>query len=79
MIASLQDRLGKINDHVTAQALFQSWLAPLEANDLAADLAARVVVEHEATKQLERRFLKWWTEKRIVKLEARLHEVVVEG
>ncbi len=78
MIATLQDRLGKINDRATAQALFQSWLAPMDADALAADLARRIIEEYEEAIKLNQRFSKWWTEKRVAKLEEALHELVLD-
>jgi len=79
VITNLQDRLGKINDRATAQVLFQSWLAPMEANALAADLARRIVSEHEQAMQLNKRFSKWWTEKRVAKLEKQLEKFSEEN
>lgn len=78
VLESLQDRLGRINDHATAQVLFQSWLAPIVANALAADLAHRVIAEYEGTSHLRKRFMKWWTYHRVAKLEAGLKEFVAE-
>ena len=77
-IESLQNRLGKINDHATAQKLFQSWLGSMEANALAADLAKRIVAEHKVAKRFKNRFSKWWTEKRVAKLESMMEKLLVD-
>ncbi len=72
-LVDLQDRLGEINDHATAQALFQSWLAAMPADALAADVARRVAIEHDQAIELSTSFLKWW-KKRGAEFEAALHE-----
>jgi CHAD domain-containing protein len=74
IVEELQTRLGEINDHATAQALYQSWLAEIPANALAAELAGRVVHEHESARQLTGQFLRWWSAKRV----ARVHELVTK-
>ena len=51
----------------------------MEPTALAADLAGRIVTEHKAAMQLNKRFSKWWTEKRVAKLDAVLHELVLDG
>ena len=77
-IVGLQDRLGLINDHATAQALFQSWLGAMPPDALAADLAVRVAAEHLQAMDLKKDFLKWWTDKRIAKLQGSLQQLVHE-
>lgn len=76
MIEKIQSRLGRLNDHATAQAMFQHWLADLPANERAAQLAQRVVEEHEAFEQIRADFLKWWTPKRVANLESHLADLV---
>ena len=72
MIEKLQDRLGRLNDHATAQAMFQRWLANLPPGERAAHLAGEIVKEHAAAQQVRRDFLDWWTTQRVATLESRL-------
>ncbi len=69
-IEILQEQLGEINDHATAQQLYQTWLAEMPANELAAEVAGRVIAEHKAMLRLQAQFLRWWSAKRIAKVEA---------
>jgi CHAD domain-containing protein len=72
IVEELQARLGEINDHATAQALYQSWLAEIPADALAAELAARVIHEHKSASRLEGQFRHWWSLRRV----AQVHELV---
>lgn len=74
IVEELQSRLGEINDHATAQALYQSWLADVSPNDLAADLAARVIAEHQSISRLKGQFARWWSSEQV----ARLHGVITQ-
>jgi CHAD domain-containing protein len=68
-IEELQEKLGTINDHATAQALYQSWLAEMTADGLAAAVAGRVVSEHESLLRLRSEFLQWWGTERQDRIE----------
>lgn len=70
LFEDLQDKLGEINDHATAQALYQSWLAEMPADDLAAATAGRVISEHEATVRLGTQFTRWWSSRRMARIES---------
>lgn len=72
MIEKLQDRLGRLNDHATAQAMFQRWLADLPPGERAAHLAGEIVKENAAAQQVRCDFLDWWTTQRVATLESRL-------
>ena len=74
LVEDIQGRLGEINDHATAQALFQSWLGAMPADDLAAQIAQRVVTEREDSERMSRAFLRWWNPTRIAKVEAFFNE-----
>ena len=74
LVEELQSRLGEINDHATAQALYQSWLADIPAEALASDVAARVIHEHKSLKRLTAQFTRWWNAKRIAKIDEFLTE-----
>jgi len=76
LVAEIQSRLGRLNDHATAQVLFQHWLADLPPNERAAQLAARIVKEHEASDQIRSEFLQWWTADRVAELEAHLSDLI---
>ena len=69
IIEILQEQLGETNDHATAQKLYQTWLAEMPANDLAAEVAGRVITEHKGMLRLRAQFLRWWSAKRITKVE----------
>lgn len=72
MVEKLQDRLGRLNDHATAQAMFQRWLADLPPGERAAYLARLIVAEHDAALEIRRDFLEWWTPQQVAALESRL-------
>jgi CHAD domain-containing protein len=72
MVEKLQDRLGRLNDHATAQAMFQSWLADLPPGERAAYLARLIVAEYDAALEIRRGFLEWWTTQQVAALESRL-------
>jgi len=72
LVEKIQARLGSLNDHATAQALFQGWLADLPPDERAAQLAARIVAEHDLAEQIHLDFLQWWTPKRVAALESHL-------
>jgi CHAD domain-containing protein len=63
-VADLQDRLGAINDHVTAQAYLVAWRE--EADSCAARSALEASIEHErqSFESSRREFLAWWTAER---------------
>ena len=70
VVEKLQGKLGAINDHATAQQLYQNWLGEMPADATAALLAERVVREHRQFDRLTRRFLEWWHEGRATDLDA---------
>ncbi|MCH7752875.1 MAG: CHAD domain-containing protein [Planctomycetes bacterium] len=72
MVEELQERLGRLNDHATAQAMFQRWLADLPPGQRAVYLAQRIVAEYDAAIEVRREFLEWWTNQQITALESRL-------
>ncbi len=56
-LVAIQELLGRLNDHVTAQAMLQSLLTKLPADELAAQLAEQIVAEHTAATNLRQDFL----------------------
>ena len=78
LVEKIQSRLGQLNDHATAQAMFQDWLTDLPPNKRAAQLAARIVTEHQVAEKIRADFLHWWTPKRVAALESHLSELIHE-
>ena len=76
LVEQIQTRLGSMNDHATAQALFQRWLSKLPADDRAAYMAKRIAQEHDASLAIRADFLQWWTPKRVARIESHLAELV---
>jgi CHAD domain-containing protein len=63
-VEELQERLGALNDRASSQARWQTWLADLPPNDLAAFAASLVVRDHAAATERREEFLAWWTPER---------------
>ncbi|MEM9351584.1 MAG: CHAD domain-containing protein [Planctomycetota bacterium] len=57
---ALQNRLGAINDHATAQAHYQRWIGGMSADADAALLAAEIVSESARAEALATDFHAWW-------------------
>jgi len=74
LIEKLQNLLGRMNDHATAQALLQSLLVGMPVDGRAAYLARCIVQQHEATQCLRNDFLDWWTAERVAMFESYLSE-----
>jgi len=72
LVEKLQSRLGRMNDHATAQSLFQSLLVGMPVDSRAAYLARCIIQQHEAAELLRDEFLVWWTAERIATLESHL-------
>jgi len=71
-VEQLQERLGALNDHATAQARYQRWIAVLPPSAAAADLAALISGEWTAFETARHKFLAWWSEDRVEELRAGL-------
>ena len=78
LVEKIQARLGRLNDHATAQAMFQGWLGSLPSDERAAQLAERMVEEHAAIEQVREDFMEWWTTKRVARLESSL-SLLIDG
>ncbi len=61
IVAEIQDKLGKINDHVTAARLYNDWLDRAEDADVAEVLRPLIEAEHQAIDEGRHDFLAWWT------------------
>ena len=64
LVEMLQDRLGRINDHVTAQTYFAAWHAETEPGAVRAALEAGIEREQEDLEASRRDFFDWWTPNR---------------
>jgi CHAD domain-containing protein len=71
-IEELQERLGAVNDHATAQARYQRWIAVLPPDGAAAQLASLITAEWDAFKAERRDFAAWWSADRVLELQAGL-------
>jgi CHAD domain-containing protein len=61
LVADLQDRLGKINDHVTALAYLTTWHGETEAAAVRQAIEAGMQLEQQALDDSQREFLAWWS------------------
>ena len=64
LVADLQERLGKINDHVTAQRYLTAWHNETDALAVKQALDAGFELEQRALDASHREFLAWWTTER---------------
>jgi CHAD domain-containing protein len=76
LVKQMQDQLGRLNDHATAQGMFQNWMSSMPADALAADLARRVVAEHDFASAVRKEFLKWWAAERVLLLQSHLKNYI---
>jgi len=72
LVEKLQNRLGRMNDHATAQALFQGLLVGMPVDNQAAYVARCIAEQHEAAELLRNEFLDWWTSERVAMIESHL-------
>jgi CHAD domain-containing protein len=71
IVAEIQEKLGKINDHVTAANLFAGWLDRVEDPNVADLLRPLIAAERQAIDQGRHDFLAWWTAGRSADLRSR--------
>ncbi len=64
LVVALQDRLGSINDHVTAQTYFAEWHSQAESPAVRAALETAIDEEQRALESSRGEFLAWWTAER---------------
>lgn len=60
LVAMLQDRLGTINDHATAETFYASWREQSDAPALREALQAGIDEERRALTEARQDFLAWW-------------------
>ena len=61
LVADLQDRLGKINDHVTALTYLTAWHNETDAAAVREAIEAGMQVEQKSLDDSQREFLEWWS------------------
>ncbi len=64
LVADLQERLGKINDHVTAKRYLTAWHNETDALAVKQALDAGIGLEQRALDASHHDFLTWWTAER---------------
>jgi CHAD domain-containing protein len=76
LIETLQNRLGAINDHVTAQSYFAEWHAEVESPAVRNSLEHGMDREQADLESSSREFMAWWTAERRDDLCRRLRRYV---
>lgn len=71
LVESLQEKLGEVNDHCAALAMFAAWPDKTDDPALAAALAALTKCEQSVLETSRGQFLEWWTAERCQDLAAR--------
>ncbi|HEY1783945.1 MAG TPA: hypothetical protein VGG30_00300, partial [Pirellulales bacterium] len=74
LVTEIQEKLGKINDHVTAAGLYTGWLDRVEDADIADLLRALIAAEDQAIDQGRQAFLDWWSPARSDDLRRRFDD-----
>jgi len=74
MVKDLQDRLGAVNDHATAQKRLERWIHETDSDAERNYLESRLMAEKELTESLRLEFLHWWNGTR----EAELRQAFAE-
>jgi CHAD domain-containing protein len=64
IVADLQERLGRVNDHVTAQRFLTTWRAESQAEAVQQALDAGIELEQQALDAAHQEFLTWWAPQR---------------
>ncbi|REK19132.1 MAG: CHAD domain-containing protein [Planctomycetota bacterium] len=76
IVADLQDKLGEINDHVTAQNYLTAWREQTDAPAVLNAIDAGLAHEQQAFAASRDRFLAWWTPERRQDLHSRFARYV---
>jgi len=64
LLETLQDRLGKVNDHASALVRIQHWIEESDDSKKAKYLGEMLQSEQDALQQSRRQFSAWWTAER---------------
>ncbi|MGD9723253.1 MAG: CHAD domain-containing protein [Pirellulales bacterium] len=76
LVETLQDRLGAINDHVTAQTYFAAWHSAAESAAVRAALEMGIEREQQDLEAGRREFFAWWTPARREELSRRFERYI---
>ncbi len=76
LLATVQDKLGEINDHATAIERFERWITEWSDPDLCRPLGALLDAERRALSQCRAQFQAWWTPERASDWQRRFDEVL---
>jgi len=74
VVAEIQEKLGKINDHFTAAGLYAGWLDRVEDPEIADLLRPLIDDENRAIDRGRQDFLAWWTLDRAADLRRRFDD-----
>lgn len=64
IVEALQDRLGAINDHVTAETYLTAWKAETDSPAVEQAIAAGIEREQQWFEQARQGFSEWWSDER---------------
>ena len=71
VFSSVQEKLGKINDHATAATFFREWKSRSDRRSVVRVLDQRIAKEDELLDSTASEFRQWWTEDRASQLVTR--------
>jgi len=72
----VQEKLGEINDHVTAIATFTDWFDRSDDDESRTELSELIATEEKKLDQIREEFRVWWTVDRTTRLRRRFNEVL---
>ena len=76
IFADVQERLGDINDHAAAIALFTPWLETAQTKESRSALSELIALEEKAFKESSEEFRLWLTAERVEELKRRFAEML---
>jgi CHAD domain-containing protein len=77
IFGEVQEKLGTINDHVSAITLFSEWIQRGNDTTSQAELAKLIVDENMRLDEERHRFLDWWTAERAASLAERFDDALL--
>ena len=75
-IEEIQERLGGLNDHVTAEAQFQQWLDVASEDDLVDFVIEQIGDQRQAASACREAFFAWLSDARLANLEAQMQALI---
>ena len=79
IIEQLQEKLGAVNDHASAQNRYLTWLDETEAESQRLILGKLISVEAAALQKSTKEFHDWWSPARAADLQSRFWSEVQSG